>query len=380
MKLHHTLSIFGFLCVTALSQPLFAVADDFAFTSIRQLGMGGAGVAMVNDVNALYTNPAGLAKSKTHVYVPLSFNIGLSQSIFDKNGAFQDAINASTTEARLNKLGQLAPMDISINPGMGSFVGVTAPGFAAAGFAGSNIRIKLINPTTPSLEFSGFADVSPMIGMAQTFSLFDTPVNVGVSGRYIYRARIIDPATKSPTLSKGVSNLLSGSGNVLNSASSVGITGFGADVGMTMPLGPGQLGVVLNNVGSTLTGTVTSGNVSLGEYSETLPMTATVGYAQSYDASNWPWVGSLVGRFAVAADYKMAKNDMFQNLYMGVEKSLVEDVLTARIGLNQGYPCFGVGLDLWMFHMQYAFTTQEKGDFLGADPVSYHLLEMNMYF
>jgi hypothetical protein len=375
------MSRFGYvgLFVCMLSHMVFAqaVSSELAFYSVRRLAMGGAGVAMTNDITALYTNPAGLVKSRPSVSLP-SLDLGASQTVFDKNGQVQDAMNGGSQSEKLSRLGALVPIDIGFKFGSTAF-GLTAPEFGFGVFSASTLRIKLQNPTTPSLEFSGFGDVSPMIGMAKTFSLWNSPVSFGISGRYIYRARILDPRTKSPILRKDASDLMSGGQSLVSNITAVPVTGFGADVGMLMPLGEGQLGIVVSNIGTPLTGKVTSGNIT-SDYSENVPIVTTIGYAQSVDGSEVPWLGSVIGRFAVAADYKCLKNDFYQNVYIGVEKALIGDMLTARLGLNQGYPTLGFGLDLGIFHAQYAYSTQENGEFIGADPVSHHLLQMNICF
>ncbi|MEQ1875018.1 MAG: hypothetical protein ABL958_00135 [Bdellovibrionia bacterium] len=61
------------------------------FTGIRQLGMGGAAVATVNDETALLSNPAGLAKLRTYIITlfdpEISANSGMQSTLGGRSAA-----------------------------------------------------------------------------------------------------------------------------------------------------------------------------------------------------------------------------------------------------------------------------------------------------
>lgn len=65
---------------------------------------------------------------------------------------------------------------------------------------------------------------------------------------------------------------------------------------------------------------------------------------------------------------------------MGVEKKFFGNRLSLRTGLSQGYPVFGAGLDLFVFHLNYAYFSKELGDVAGEDPISYHMIELGFLF
>ena len=87
-----------------------------------------------------------------------------------------------------------------------------------------------------------------------------------------------------------------------------------------------------------------------------------------------------MGEFEAGADVKFQYNDMYKNIFMGIEKTVLSDTVKLRAGLHQGYPTIGVGLDIAFFHTQYAYYTEERGDKVGDNPVSYHGFDLGFYF
>ena len=154
------------------------------------------------------------------------------------------------------------------------------------------------------------------------------------------------------------------------------MSGFGGAIGTLMPLGSGKLGMVLYNIGTELKGTTASGNA----VKEVIPMYFGIGYAQKIDTTQLPIIGGIVGSFEFEGDVKFQHNDPYKNIYVGIEKKFLQDVVTLRGGLHQGYPTAGVAIDAWILHLQYAFYTEELGDKVGANPQTYHAVELGLLF
>ena len=76
------------LIALLVSRPAWSAEQDYRFTSIRLLGMGGAGVALTYDENALYKNPAGLAKASFNFKLP-HIRAEAATSLTDKQETFK---------------------------------------------------------------------------------------------------------------------------------------------------------------------------------------------------------------------------------------------------------------------------------------------------
>ena len=74
----------GFLAIVMgvfFVHPLFGSDPELMFSSIRQKGMGGTGVAITFDDHSLYTNPAGLDRASFALKF-LRLNVDVNSSFF----------------------------------------------------------------------------------------------------------------------------------------------------------------------------------------------------------------------------------------------------------------------------------------------------------
>jgi len=131
--------------------------------------------------------------------------------------------------------------------------------------------------------------------------------------------------------------------------------------------------MAIRNLAGTLNGSKTVNNQS-EDVSVELPVSTVLGIAMTPELP-------YVGQFELAADYHMyPSTTFFTGLYMGVEKKFFGNLVSLRTGLSQGYPVFGAWLDLMVFHLNYAYFSKELGSVAGADPISYHMVEMGFLF
>ncbi len=352
--------------------PLLA-DDNLAFTNLRQKGMGGAGIARTFDSSALYINPAGLARAKFSINLPLRVRADVGTSFLDKLSSYSDLINASSKSQRSSNLAKLLPITIPFGYAISPVLAFTQENFSVGLFCQGNTSIKLVNPVSPEFQMSGYTDISPMIGLSDTYTVAGQKVSLGATLRYVSRSRLID-ATGSFVYKKQIADLLADTKQDL-SASVANLSGIGGDVGAMMPVGEGNFGAVLYNLGSSLSGEAVGRTLT-----EQLPMHLGIGYAQPVNLDFIPFVGSYVGTLDTAIDLKLLNNDMYKNIYMGVEKKILGDVLSLRGGLHQGYPTLGLSVDLMVIKFNYAYYTEEFGAKLGYEPQSFHGIETVLLF
>ncbi|MCX7977675.1 MAG: hypothetical protein N2578_01590, partial [Bdellovibrionaceae bacterium] len=85
--------------------------------------------------------------------------------------------------------------------------------------------------------------------------------------------------------------------------------------------------------------------------------------------------------FRTGIEYRRILNTGIQSgkkLHLGLELGL--PLLDLQIGLNQGYPSYGVGIDLGFLHLQTVSYTEEAGVYPGQTPQSRLLLSLSMGF
>ena len=112
-------------------------------------------------------------------------------------------------------------------------------------------------------------------------------------------------------------------------------------------------------------------------------MVGTVGFAAKTQLPNWvPMISDFVGDFTWAADYQLISPDtsFFKKTHLGLEKSVLFDIVKLRGGLNQGYVTAGFGIDVWLVKFNYAYYTQELGPEIGMEPLKTHVFDLSFIF
>jgi hypothetical protein len=391
------ITLFSLILISTSS--LQAAEPELVFMSIRDRGMGGAGIALASGDGALYKNPAGLAESDFHVKMP---RIGtmVSQEWQDKYEDFSKLSGDEGTENdQLLILKDLVPLKVGTVIHANPILSLTWPGFGIGAYGSGQFVGRLKRKTSPTLEVSGHGDVVPMVGYAQKVEMFGINPAVGVSLKFINRVMVYDKASGESSFSLSQTEML----DYINDSASkkeagtMTLTGVGFDVGMISGidssfLGKGQWGLVFNNIGASVSGerdrqANANAVVTKEDVSKTIPMTAKIGAAfQSNILKGIPLLGSI-GEFTLATDYKFISphSSIYKNIHLGVEKPVLFDIVKLRGGINQGFVVGGVGIDLSLFfvpvlHINYAYTVEELGQEVDDDPIKYHSFEVGILF
>jgi hypothetical protein len=93
--------------------PAFASEPQVFIRGIRPLGMGGAFVAIADDQNAVFYNPAGLTQRQGGMFTLFELPINISQDVLnfydfynDNNDALKN-FSTQTTQQQINLLNQI---------------------------------------------------------------------------------------------------------------------------------------------------------------------------------------------------------------------------------------------------------------------------------
>ncbi len=331
-----------FLLCGIIASPVYALDELFAvYNAPQALAMGNAMVADASGYLSNYYNPAGLAK-------------------MPKNRMELNAI-ALESAANFAALGQMVSLrkidvaaflgDLQTSPGTYSYLRYTAlPSIALRGFSLS----VLANHETAALSDGGNVDVKSHTDMGLTVgfarNMAGNLVKLGVAGKFLIRDEL------KGEFAHGI--LATEDDVAANSREGIG---FGIDVGLmvTLPMKylP-SLGVVARDVLNT---SFTSSNILNSQATGTPDS-----IARSFDVGF-----SINPRFSriwqtrLSVDLKhLERTDLpfTKRLHVGLQLFSLERKRKFYIwlGLNQLYPCGGVGLNLPGGNLELVTYAQDK--------------------
>jgi hypothetical protein len=154
------------------------------------MGMGGAFVAVSNDVNALFYNPAGLADiDKIHVSL-FGLEIETSRNAISliKDGLDTDFGDAAKSAQFIrDHMGDQSHLGLAIVPSY------SMPRFALAVLGTGRMDLDVRDRQYPKLDVNVISDVGLGAGYAQPF--LDNNLLVGASAKYIHRQSLTQEYT-----------------------------------------------------------------------------------------------------------------------------------------------------------------------------------------
>lgn len=327
---------------------------------IRPLGMGDAFVAVVNDRNALYYNPAGLSNLRRTRISGLGLQAGVDDELLDvihfiqKNeDAFSDFQNVDPAF-----LDELAPFDDKwVSADASAYVDMTRPGFGIGVYSVGRAQFRVDRGVYEPRVFANVIDDIVLTG-GGSMDLGRGDLRAGAALKTIWRRQFNRALT-----AREVSNF---------EPDIVAERLSGADAGFSMDLGalwspPGSsfaAGAVLRDAAGTVAG-------------------ESIGAAFDLGGSWRP----LAGRGGGPADVVLAADlrDVFgsstafgSRINLGAEVQV--PIVAFRAGFHQGYPSLGLSLGFPVLSLDYAFYGRELGDLPGADRQYMHVLEARLGF
>ncbi len=330
------------MCLVVTSS--VAKAQEFRefYTGVRQLGMGGAYTAVVNDETAVLTNPAGLGKLReatiTLIDPELSGSFNDTKAVNLSNLSSVQSLQGLSSLLNTNRLmhwnakAQFFPSIVTTNFGLGLHAKYSFD--AEMNAAGDDLRIDYTNDYAAAMGYC--------------FRFFGGILKLGFGARLIDRTEIhkdVNPQTAVLTV---------------DALGSEGL-GLATDVGfiLTAPVEylP-ALAVVARDVGGTAYG------LSNGLFTKST--TRPVDTPQTLDAglAMFP-ITSNFTRMTLTADYHDILNanvdtDAMKHLHGGFEFNF-HDFFFLRGGLNQRYWTAGIELASENFQLQAATYGEDIG-------------------
>jgi hypothetical protein len=331
---------FSFLSITLMlfNQPLHARETLGPTPSIRALGMGNAYTALVDDLDSLFYNPAGLAK--VH---------GIQIELFSVEGAAHSLADL----ADLKKLKSSTSLATDIPPlygknyylGAGGKSGIAVPMFGFAVYDYLNASLAIHNPAFTQIDVSVLNDYGYAAGFGIPLGPF---LQMGGEFRRVKRT-----GTQTTFAGGSLSNLNTTA--LKSDATNWGI-GYALDVGanivLPLPFATFDLGAAWRDVGDTVYKTAPNAHIP------TDTANLTVGLGADIELPLLSIRPALDFRHITEEDIQL-----FRKFNFGVELGL--PLLDIRAGFSEGYYAYGVGLNIGLMQVDFASYGVELGDYPG---------------
>lgn len=348
------------LLLFALLAPLKGTeaAPPAAFRhSVRALSMGGTFITHSDDLEAMVYNPASLSRFEGFDLIIPGFSFGINDKILDvvdfaeKNQESLENFDALDEAVETQFRKDFAPIDgqrskIAFSP----LVGLAFKHFGLSVYGTSDIGL-IVDQGIFEPRISGFVttDVVTTVGYGQSLLLEN--LDIGATFKHITR-RVADVTVKASEAGEAQEVV-----ETMLDEQEEGVTGYGLDIGAIYRFSPRIVfaGVIQDFLGS-IDGEGTPFNLKVGGAYRIQPR--------------------LRGTVEVHDFFNDAGTNLFTRIHMGVEYSL--PVLALRAGFNQGYPCFGLGVNLKFFSVDYAYYGEELGAYPGQDQQNNHLFSLRL--
>ena len=311
---------------------------------VRPLGMGGAFTAVADDENALFYNPAGLAKISILNLGILNPLVEISENTIDmvKDAGNTDMDDTGeVTDFLREYVGKTQHARISLFPYVG--FNIADVGVMVGGLAQSTLDVTVRNPTWPEVHTRIVTDTGLLAGGG--LKLPYTGLSGGMALKLISRKSLEEVYTAAD-IADGIEfddDMHSGSG-------------ISADIGVIYELPILEIvepaaGITIQNFPSMNMGDAEElkSQVNLGlSVRKSIAFTELIGALDYHDLTN-----------SLDEDEDIAKR-----IHIGVEVQLPM-IASLRTGFNQGYFTFGTTLEFGLLRIDFATYGEEVGAYAG---------------
>jgi hypothetical protein len=328
--------------VVLFSCTCLAAEYPYIYKGFRPMGMGGAFVAVSNDANALFYNPAGLADiEKTRASI-FGLEIEMGKNAY---GLYKDALDvdfgnvAESAQFLRDYMGERSHLGLAIVP---SFA---MSRFALAVFGTARSDLEVRDRQYPKIDVDVVSDLG--FGAGYAHPIMENTLLVGASAKYVHRQSLTQEYTVadiSDKLSDTIrDDLNKGSGILVDLGAIYKLSKF--------DLSNSRVGISVNNL-------IGSG---LGDAKD-IDSHVDIGYAQDFDLN--------VTNATFAIDYVdifhnfSQDDDIAKRIRLGGEFQFL-DVIFVRAGLYQGYFTAGMNLEAKVVRLDLLTYAEEIGTFAG---------------
>jgi len=310
-------------------------------SSVTALGMGDAFTAIVDDSQALFYNPAGLARvSGINLRV---FSVRAGGSGYEAYEKIQ-GLNSDDEAEYADSINELYGEHVWV--GAGGQTSFAMPMFAFAVYNHADVTVKIDNPVNPAIHMRAINDYGYIGGFGAPIGPF---FQAGFALKYIKRS--------GADLPFGASFLADMESDAIVSQVTGWGKGYGADIGfnvvMPAPMFSATASAVWRNVGGM---EFESDNPATVIPSE--PNDITVGLGLVFDLPLLTIAPALDVRYLNDPDLQLTRKINF-----GVEVGL--PLLDIRGGFHEGYYTAGLGVNMGLFRVDAATYGVELGDYPG---------------
>ncbi len=334
-----------------------ASASELKWThyGVRPLAMGNAYVAVADDYNALFYNPAGLARLKTWHLEIMNPRFGVSSSTintfkdFSKLATSGSSTVDSTIRAFETLTGKpqwvhlgLTPHWVFQNFGLG--IGLDAGG-------------SMVIHRTIAAEVD--AGLSAIVPIAFAMNFLEDRLSVGMSAKGVFRQGV-EREFSLADITAFSKNSKDAEGNELKDYV-VGGNGFGVDMGLLftpIPTGEPTLGISVTDLGGTPLKSSSSNGMKLGTPKPREPsLNAGISF-KPIKTGNY-YVLTSIDAHALNQPIHFSKK-----LNFGAEWGF-GNLLKLQAGLHPGTLSGGVEIDVWILALRFATYTEQLGAVAG---------------
>lgn len=355
------------LIILLISLPAFAVKEYYSISrSIRALGMGNANYGLSNDESALFYNPAGLSLYKGGFQMMLPIQFQASTNATSAISKIQNAADGGGSAAGI--LNQLQALQGDIyNAGFGLFPHILMKNFAVGLLlADTKMNFGIVGAEfETAVDLSLVSDTGIFVGYAR--SVFDPDLHIGATLKAMARA--------GGNKNLGILEIAQGQ-SIGTNLEDLGGGGGGVDLDIgaiyevpEIPLLPfivsSRFGLTFSNLlgskmtiskqGATPPGlgrTMSIGGVAIikgWQFIDNFIVAGDIADLRLGGESN-PDVGARIGSF-------------WKHVNVGVEMPM-QRWFALRLGLHQGLPSIGLGLNGRVVKFDVSYYGEELGQTL----------------
>lgn len=335
-----------------------SMASELKWThyGLRPLAMGNAYVAVADDYNALFYNPAGLARLDSWSMEIFNPRFGVSATTLQTINDFTKlaSSNSSGVDATLSVFETMTGKPQWIN--LGATPHLIFPGFGLG--IGLDIGGSMvIHRSTISADFDAGANAIIPIAFAKNF--LEDRLSIGASIKGVYKQGV-EREFSLADINAFSKSEKSSSGNQLKDYF-VGGTGFGVDMGLLftpVKIGEPTFGLSVTDIGGTPFKASSMGDLKFGAPKPREPSVNT-GISFKPIKTGSYYVLTSMDVHAVNQPIHFSKKVNF-----GAEWGLSK-VLKVQAGLHQGSLSGGFQMDLWLLVLRFVTYTEELGSVAG---------------
>lgn len=333
------LKLLSIIAMLALANDASAKAFKDYWSPVRAMGMGGAYSAVVRDADAIFINPAALARVSGVTWTALDPRLGADG--VDVLSDYQDYQSTTDLAGFIDdRWGK------NYWAGGGAKSALAIPYFGAAVFSDADLSLYAENPANPVVDMDYAADYG--FAMSGAVDLVPSMVSFGITGKRITRV-----GTAKPLGASDIADL--NSAQLKQELKNRG-SGYGLDAGflitMPTPVKP-SLSIVYKNLG------YTSFSHEGGLHAPArIDPELSVGAAMTVDAALIAITPSFEYKYINERDSQLGKK-----LHLGVEVHM--PLIDIRAGLHQGYYALGAGFNMGVLRVDAATYGVELGEYPG---------------